>query len=278
LDPFSLILIAIVFFSYFTDVAFVAAAEQSWATIIIISIMIIISVVLRFTQEYKSQVTADNLRDLIPTTTAIQRGGNEATEIVMSKVVPGDIIHLAAGDLIPADMRIIESTDLFISQSSLTGESEPIEKFSTISKSDRNKNLSDLDNIALMGTIVVSGSAKGVVLQTGNNTYFGSIAESLTEDIVETSFEEGVKSVSILLIRFMLVMVPIVFLVNGITKGDWLDALLFSISIAVGLTPEMLPTLVSTNLAKGANSLSKQEIIIKRLNSIQNFGAMDILC
>src|SRR5699024_2517592 len=163
LDPFSLILIAIVFLSYFTDVAFVAAAEQSWATIIIISIMIIISVVLRFTQEYKSQVTADNLRDLIPTTTAIQRGGNEATEIVMSKVVPGDIIHLAAGDLIPADMRIIESTDLFISQSSLTGESEPIEKFSTISKSDRNKNLSDLDNIALMGTIVVSGSAKGVV-------------------------------------------------------------------------------------------------------------------
>lgn len=278
IDPFALILIAIVFFSYFTDVAFVAAAERSWATIIIISIMIVISVILRFTQEYQSQVTADNLKDLIPTTTAIQRGGNEANEIVMSKVVPGDIIHLAAGDLIPADMRIIESTDLFISQSSLTGESEPIEKFSTVAESNRKKNVSDLDNIALMGTIVVSGAAKGIVLQTGNNTYFGSIAESLSEDVGETSFEEGVKSVSVLLIRFMLIMVPIVFLVNGITKGDWLDALLFSISIAVGLTPEMLPTLVSTNLAKGANSLSKQKIIIKRLNSIQNFGAMDILC
>ena len=147
-----------------------------------------------------------------------------------------------------------------------------------IKNQELNQNVSDLDNIALKGTIVVSGSAKGIVIQTGNNTYFGSIAKSIAKDVGETSFEEGVKSVSFLLIRFMMVMVPIVFVINGITKKDWISALLFSISIAVGLTPEMLPTLVSTNLAKGAISLSKKKIIVKRLSSIQNLGAMDILC
>lgn len=278
MDPFILILLVIVFLSYFTDIAFATSEDKSYITIIIISIMILISVILRFSQEYKSQITADNLKDLIPTTTSIERKGSPPSEIPMSNVVPGDIIHLAAGDLVPADMRIIECVDLFISQSSLTGESEPVEKYSIIKNSDSNDNVSDLDNIALMGTIVVSGSAKGLVLETGNNTYFGSIAESIAKDVGETSFEEGVKSVSVLLIRFMLIMVPIVFLINGLTKKDWLGALLFAISIAVGLTPEMLPTLVSTNLAKGAISLSKKQIIIKRLSSIQNFGAMDILC
>lgn len=277
-DPFILILGIIVLVSYFTDIAFAAPGEKSWITMIIITIMILISVVLKFTQEYKSQITADNLKDLVPTTTAIKRKGKKAEEIVMPKVVPGDIIHLAAGDLIPADLRIITCKDLFISQSSLTGESEPVEKFKTIKEVNVKKNISDLDNIGLMGTIVVSGTAVGVTLQTGNQTYYGTIAESLTKDVGETSFEEGVKSVSFLLIRFMLVMVPIVFLVNGITKGDWVSAFLFAISIAVGLTPEMLPTLVSTNLAKGAISLSKRKIIVKRLSSIQNFGAMDILC
>ncbi len=277
-DPFILILLFIVVISYFTDVAFVDTGEKSYITMLIISILILISVVLRFTQEFKSQITADNLKDLVPTTTAIQRDGLAPEEIIMSNVVPGDIIHLAAGDLIPADMRIISCRDLFISQSSLTGESEPVEKFATIKGSNYNKNPSDLANIALMGTIVVSGSAKGVVVETGNQTYFGSIAKSIAKDVGETSFEEGVRSVSVLLVRFMFVMVPIVFLINGITKQDWLSALLFAISIAVGLTPEMLPTLVSTNLAKGAVSLSKKKIIIKRLNSIQNFGAMDILC
>ena len=157
LDPFILILLAIVFLSFFTDVAFATSGDQSWVTIIIISIMILISVILRFTQEYKSQITADNLKDLIPTTTAIKRKGSEASEIVMTNVVAGDIIHLAAGDLIPADMRLIETTDLFISQSSLTGESEPVEKFANPpdkSEDIDNINVSDLDNIALMGTIV----------------------------------------------------------------------------------------------------------------------------
>lgn len=277
-DPFILILAVIVFVSYFTDVAFAPPGEKSWMTVVIITIMILISAILKFTQEYKSQITADNLKDLVPTTTAIKRKDHSAKEIVMPEVVPGDIIHLAAGDLIPADLRIISCKDLFISQSSLTGESEPVEKFQTIKDVNVKKNISDIDNIGLMGTIVVSGSAQGVVLQTGNQTYFGTIAESLTKDVGESSFEEGVKSVSFLLIRFMLVMVPIVFLVNGITKKDWIAAFLFSISIAVGLTPEMLPTLVSTNLAKGAISLSKRKIVVKRLSSIQNFGAMGILC
>lgn len=278
LDPFILILLFIVFVSYFTDIAFVPVEEKSYITILIISTLIAISVILRFTQKYKSQITADNLKEMVHNTTAIKRKGKDPEEINMIKVVPGDIIRLAAGDLIPADMRIIECTDLFISQSSLTGESEPVEKFQDNRDSDENENVADIDNIALMGTIVVSGAAMGVVVRTGNNSYFGSIAKSIAKDVGETSFEEGVRSVSVLLIRFMFVMVPIVFLINGITKGDWLSALLFSISIAVGLTPEMLPTLVSTNLAKGAVSLSEKKIIIKRLNSIQNFGAMDILC
>lgn len=278
LDPFILILLFIVFVSYFTDIAFAPVEEKSYMTIIIISILITISVVLRFTQEYKSQVTADKLKDLIPTTTLIKRSNSDPKEINMNEVVPGDIIYLAAGDLIPADMKVISATDLFVSQSSLTGESEPVEKFATNKNDDKDQNASDLENILLMGTIVVSGSAKAVVIQTGNHTYFGSIAESIAKDVGETSFEEGVRSVSMLLIRFMFVMVPIVFLINGLTKKNWLEALLFSISIAVGLTPEMLPTLVSTNLAKGAVSLSKKKTIVKRLNSIQNFGAMDILC
>lgn len=278
LDPFILILIAIVFVSYFTDIVFVSADQRSWLTIIIISVMIITSVILRFSQEYKSQITADNLKDLVPTTTAIVRNHRSPQEIVISDVVVGDIIVLAAGDLIPADMRILQCKDLFISQSSLTGEAQPVEKFGQTEKNISDLNAADLPNILLMGTIVVSGSATAIVVATGNDTYFGMIAESISKEVGDTSFEEGVKSVSMLLIRFMLVMVPIVFLINGITKKDWLEALLFSISIAVGLTPEMLPTLVSTNLAKGAISLSKKKIIVKRLSSIQNFGAMDILC
>ena len=278
LDPFILILLFIIFITYFTDIAFAHPADKSYTTIVIISVLIAISVLLRFTQEYKSQITADNLKELVPTTTAIKRKGKKPEEINMKYVVPGDVIYLAAGDLIPADMRIITATDLFISQSSLTGESEPVEKFTYDKNSGSNENVADLDNIALMGTIVVSGSARGVVLRTGNNSYFGSIAKSISKDVGETSFEEGVKSVSVLLMKFMFVMVPIVFLINGLTKGDWLSALIFAISIAVGLTPEMLPTIVSTNLAKGANSLSKKKIVVKRLNSIQNFGAMDILC
>lgn len=278
LDPFVLILAVIVFVSYFTDILFAAPGEESWMTILIILTMIVISVVLKFLQEYKSRIEADKLKDLVPTTATVLRKDTGREEVIMSNIVPGDMVYLAAGDLIPADLRIISCKDLFISQSSLTGESEPVEKLPENRGDIHEKGVSDLDNILLMGTIVVSGSATAIALKTGNETYFGTIAESISEDRGETSFEKGVKSVSYLLIRFMLIMVPIVFLINGISKGDWLEAFLFAISIAVGLTPEMLPTIVSTNLAKGAISLSKRKTVVKRLSSIQNFGAMDVLC
>lgn len=278
LDPFVLILVVIVFVSYFTDILFAPPGEESFMTILIILTMIAISVVLKFFQEYKSQIEADKLKDLVPTTATVIRRDSGKKDIIMSDVVPGDIIHLAAGDLIPADLRIMSCKDLFVSQSALTGESEPMEKFPHIKGELYDKNISDLDNICLMGTIVVSGSATAIALKTGNETYFGTIAKSISQDRGDTNFEKGVKSVSYLLIRFMLIMVPIVFFINGITKGDWLEAFLFAISIAVGLTPEMLPTIVSTNLAKGAISLSKRKTVVKRLSSIQNFGAMDVLC
>ncbi len=277
-DPFVLILLAIVLISYFTDIYFLPKEDQSWMTVTIISIMIIIAVSIQFYQEYSSKMTTDKLQELVKTTTAVKRKDQPIRELDMEDIVPGDIIKLAAGDLIPADLRILQCQDLFINQSALTGESETVEKKSQALEDSQSKNVTDLENICLMGTIVVSGSALGLVVETGGRTYFGSIAHSLTEDRGESSFEKGVKSVSRLLIRFMFIMVPIVFLINAITKKNWLEAFLFSISIAVGMTPEMLPTIVSTNLAKGANTLAHKGIIVKRLNSIQNFGAMNILC
>ena len=276
-DPFILVLAIIAFVSFITDVLFAKPGQKNWITLFIILTMIIISATLRFIQEYKSAIESDKLKQAVNTTTAIVRKDKGKRETYITEVVPGDIIHLAAGDMVPADMRIISCKDLFISQSALTGESEPVEKYVSPIK-NINKGIADLDNICLMGTNVISGTAVAVVLSTGNDTYFGSMSKSLVGQRGKTSFERGVNSVSLLLIKFMLIMVPIVFLINGITKGDWLQAFLFSVSIAVGLTPEMLPTIVTTNLSKGAISLSKHKIIVKRLNSIQNFGAMDVLC
>ena len=213
---------------------------------------------------------------MITTTCTVTRREQEKIEIPMDDLVVGDIVHLAAGDMIPADVRILEAKDLFISQSSLTGESEPIEK--TPSRSVQKESITDYTNIAFMGSNVISGSAAAVVVSTGDATLFGSMASAIAGEAVETSFTKGVNAVSWVLIRFMLVMVPLVFFINGITKGDWLNAFLFGISIAVGLTPEMLPMIVTTCLAKGAVSMSKKQTIVKNLNSIQNFGAMDILC
>jgi len=191
-------------------------------------------------------------------------------------LVVGDIVHLSAGDMIPADVRILDARDLFISQASLTGESEPVEKTPKVCA--QKESITDYSNIAFMGSNVISGSAAAVVVCTGDRTLFGSMASAIAGEAVETSFTKGVNAVSWVLIRFMLVMVPLVFFINGITKGDWLDAFLFGISIAVGLTPEMLPMIVTTCLAKGAVSMSKKQTIVKNLNSIQNFGAIDILC
>ena len=245
-------------------------------TVVIILTMVIISGTLRFVQESRSGNAAEKLLAMITTTCTVTRREQEKIEIPMDDLVVGDIVHLAAGDMIPADVRILEAKDLFISQSSLTGESEPIEK--TPSRSVQKESIIDYTNIAFMGSNVISGSAAAVVVSTGDATLFGSMASAIAGEAVETSFTKGVNAVSWVLIRFMLVMVPLVFFINRITKGDWLNAFLFGISIAVGLTPEMLPMIVTTCLAKGAVSMSKKQTIVKNLNSIQNFGAMDILC
>ena len=206
----------------------------------------------------------------------VTRREQEKVEIPMDDLVVGDIVHLSAGDMIPADVRILEAKDLFVSQASLTGESEPIEKTPLVSAP--RDSVTDYTDIAFMGSNVISGSATAVAVCVGDQTLFGSMASAVAGEAVETSFTKGVNAVSWVLIRFMMVMVPLVFFINGLTKGDWLEAFLFGISIAVGLTPEMLPMIVTTCLAKGAVSMSKKQTIVKNLNSIQNFGAIDILC
>lgn len=279
LNPFTIILIALAIVSYITDVTLAAPGEKDYMTVAIIVIMVLISGILELVQETRSENAASKLSEMVQNTTLIKRQGVDAEEIPMEEVVVGDVNYISAGDMIPADMRIIEAKDLFISQASLTGESEAVEKFAHKTEEiEEGETLTEINNLVFMGSTVVSGSARGVVVATGNDTIFGSISESITEEPTKTTFEEGVDSVSWLLIRFMLIMVPIVFVVNGLTKGDWLHALLFSISIAVGLTPEMLPMIVTTTLAKGAVSMSKEKTIVKNLNSIQNLGSMDILC
>lgn len=245
-------------------------------TVVIILTMVFLSGTLRFVQESRSGNAAEKLLAMITTTCTVTRKGQEMAEIPLDEVVVGDIVHLSAGDMLPADVRILDAKDLFVSQASLTGESEPIEKIPMVNET--RDAITDYTNIAFMGSNVLSGSASAVVVTVGDHTLFGSMASGVAHEAVETSFSKGVNAVSWVLIRFMLVMVPLVFVANGITKGDWLSAFLFGISIAVGLTPEMLPMIVTTCLAKGAVSMSKKQTIVKNLNSIQNFGAIDILC
>ena len=283
INPFTAILFCLAVVSTMTDMVFpyfalLGSAPEDFdpLTVVIILTMVIISGTLRFVQESRSGNAAEKLLAMITTTCTVTRREQEKIEIPMDDLVVGDIVHLAAGDMIPADVRILEAKDLFISQSGLTGESEPVEK--TPSRSVQKESITDYTNIAFMGSNVISGSAAAVVVSTGDATLFGSMASAIAGEAVETSFTKGVNAVSWVLIRFMLVMVPLVFFINGITKGDWLNAFLFGISIAVGLTPEMLPMIVTTCLVKGAVSMSKKQTIVKNLNSIQNFGAMDILC
>ncbi len=280
-NPFIGILIFIALLSFTVNVLLAAPADRDWKVIIVVTVMVLISGLLRFFQEYRSNQEAGKLKKMVKTTATVIRSEKGKYELDFIELVPGDIIHLSAGDMVPADVRIISSKDLFVSQSALTGESEPAEKYGTSSFLGVEKdkiNVLELDNICFMGTNVVSGSALASVISTGNKTYFGSIAKSLAGKRPITSFEKGVNSVSWLLIRFMLVMAPIVFIINGVTKNDWIEALLFAVSVAVGLTPEMLPMIVTTNLAKGAVAMAKRKTVVKRLDSIQNFGAMDILC
>lgn len=283
INPFTAILFCLAVVSTLTDMVFPYLAlfgsssdDFDCLTVVIILTMVIISGTLRFVQESRSGNAAEKLMAMITTTCTVTRKGQEKIEIPIDELVVGDIVHLSAGDMIPADMRILEAKDLFISQSGLTGESEPVEKISQTNLPQ--ENIIDYTNIVFMGSNVVSGSAAAVVVCVGDYTLFGSMAAAVAGEGVETSFSKGVNAVSWVLIRFMLIMVPLVFFINGITKGNWIEAFLFGISIAVGLTPEMLPMIVTTCLAKGAVSMSKKQTIVKNLNSIQNFGAIDILC
>lgn len=278
LNPFIAVLIILAVISFVMDVMLAKPGEADYKTVVVVGVMVLLSSLLRFWQEFTSNHAADQLKSMVKTTATVIRQETGKKEVSITELVPGDIIFLSAGDMIPADCRVIQSKDLFVSQSMLTGESLPVEKkeFNVI---DAEKKLPlELENICFMGTNVVSGTATAIVVTTGNLTYFGSIGKAITGKRAETSFDKGISKVSWLLIRFMLVMVPLVFLINGITKGDWLEALLFSISVAVGLTPEMLPMIVTANLAKGAVNMSKRKVIVKRLNAIQNIGAMDVLC
>jgi len=289
-NPFNLLLSVLAVMSYFTD---------DMIGSIVISAMVCLSTLLRFVQEARSNKAADKLREMVSNTaTVIRRDPSEnaaedalkyfgvlihekkakPVELPIKLLVPGDLIQLSAGDMIPADVRVLSSKDLFISQAAMTGESLPVEKF-TDNRHASSNNPIEYDNIGFMGTNVVSGTARAVVVTTGNRTYFGVLAARVTAtDRAPTAFQAGVNKVSWLMMRFMMVMTPIVLLINGLTKGDWLEAFLFAISIAIGLTPEMLPMIVTTTLAKGAVFLSRKKVIVKRLDAIQNFGAMDVLC
>jgi len=293
-NPFNLLLTVLAAISYWT--------EDVRATIVIGS-MVMLSTLIRFVQETRSNKAADRLKEMVSTTSTVLRrdpaeiAAEEARryfqavlrpkpprrmEIALKRLVPGDVVMLSAGDMIPADVRLLSAKDLFVGQSAMTGESLPVEKFAEHRGAPTN-NPMELDNIAFMGTNVVSGSALGIVVTTANQTYFGALAQKVTAAAPTTNaFQAGVNKVSWLLIRFMIVMTPLVLVINGFTKGNtllaWKDAFLFALSIAVGLTPEMLPMIVTSTLAKGAVYLSRKKVIVKRLDAIQNFGAMDVLC
>ena len=241
-----------------------------------VTLMAVISVFLSFIQEYRAGKEAEKLKELVHTKAGVYRNG-KLKETDIKKLVPGDIVELSAGDMVPADLRLIAAKDLFVNQAALTGESFPAEK-TAIPLKIRTTSLTDQTNVAFMGSSVVSGSCLGVVIRTGIYTQFGEISERLTSTIVETSFDKGIKNFTWLMIRFMLILVVVVFAINAALKGNLIEALLFSLAVAVGLTPEMLPMLVTTNLSKGAIAMAKKKVIVKHLNAIQNFGAMDILC
>jgi Mg2+-importing ATPase len=273
--------------------------EDIKAAVIILS-MVVFSVVLRFSQEFRSGKAAEKLREMVHTTATVSRKDPRKDispslaqdlgltlnldvpaqqDIPIKFLVPGDVIFLAAGDMIPADVRLIVAKDLFVSQGTLTGESLPVEKQSTLPVDQLQiQNPLELANLCFLGTNVISGTGTAVVIETGNNTYLGSLAKTLVNHKTQTSFDKGVNEVSFLLLRFMLVMAPVVFLINGFIKGNWTEAFFFALSVAVGLTPEMLPMIVTANLARGAIAMSNKKVIVKNIDAIQSFGAMDILC
>jgi magnesium-translocating P-type ATPase len=243
---------------------------------VVIFVMVVLGVVLRFVQEMRADNAAEQLRAMVSSTASVVRDGEEK-EIPLKLLVPGDVIRLGAGDMVPADVRVISAKDLFLNQAALTGEALPVEKDANVAPPSVQNPL-DFCNTCFLGSNVESGSATAVVVCTGANTYFGSLAASITSERELTSFDKGINKFTWLMIRFIAVMVPAVFLINGLSKHDWLEAFLFAMAVAVGLTPEMLPMIVTVNLSKGALAMSRKKVIVKRLNAIQNFGAMDVLC
>lgn len=280
LTPFTLILLALAAISLYTNVYLAAPGEADPSTAIIIGVMVLISGGISFWQDTRGAAAADALKGLVSITCRCVREDTGAAEIPLADVVPGDLIELAAGDIIPADLRIVSAKNLFLTQAALTGESDPVEKTPAAIEDPVGRALliDDCENFAFAGTTVQSGSGTGVVVTTGARTYLGGIASALDVRPTSTSFDAGVASVSRVLVGFMLVMCPIVFVLCGLTKGDWLDALLFSISVAVGITPQMLPVIVTTCLARGAEAMRAKDVVVKEISSIQNLGAMDVLC
>ena len=283
-DPFTYILVFIAAVSVLTDWIFATGADRDLSTPLIIGTMVLVSGVLRFIQDEKSTVAAEALAEMVESTAEVERDGDGGNETPIDEIVVGDVVHLSSGDVVPADLRIFSARDLFVSQASLTGESEPVEKRASLAADASTTAaasaaaLTDLASLAFMGSTVISGNARGIVVATGARTMFGEATGTLVGRKRETSFDAGIKSTSHLLMRLMLAMLPGVFVVSGATKGDWVSALLFSLSVAVGLTPEMLPMLVTTCLGKGAVDLSHRHVIVKRLDAIQDLGAVDVLC
>ena len=273
-SPFNSILMGIILVLLYTDVYL--STEPSWANIIVIAVLIITSTLLEFFEEFRSNKAAEKLKELVATTVNVLRDG-EDKEIPIKDVTVGDIVSLSAGSMIPADLRIIEAKDLYVGQSSLTGESDAVRKEPYSKINEKIENISDIDTICFMGTNVISGSAKGVAIKTGDDTYFGKIANTLITGKPKTAFQRGIESVSKMLIKFMLIMIPIVFIFN-VTKHDVLTAFTFAVAIAIGITPLLLPVILSSSLSKGAIKMAKKKTIVKKLDAIQSFGAMNILC
>ncbi|HSV13216.1 MAG TPA: magnesium-translocating P-type ATPase, partial [Tepidisphaeraceae bacterium] len=268
-NPLNALLLSLAAVSYYLG-------EQRASAMIVT--MVLLSVGLGFVQEHRSNKTADALRRMVRTTATVRRGGAAGhLEVPMEEVVPGDIVLLSAGDMVPADLRLVSAKDLFVNQSSLTGEAMPVEKFAHAVE-DAADSAFDLQNMCFAGTSVLSGIGCGVVALTGQHTTFGHVAGMLAARRAPTSFDKGIARFTWMMIGLIAVMVPLVFIINGLTKGDWFEALLFAVAVAVGLTPEMLPMIVTVNLAKGAIEMARRRVIVKRLDSIQNFGAMDVLC
>jgi Mg2+-importing ATPase len=272
INPLNLLLLTLATASYFLG-------DQRAA--IVIAVMVVLSISLGFLQEHRSNKAADALRRMVLITATVRRNAGGAAqdhvEVPIEQLVPGDIVLLSAGDMIPADIRLISAKDLFINQSTLTGEAMPLEKVAAAHAGAADTPF-DLHNICFMGSAVLSGIGCGVVVLTGPRTAFGRVASAIAEQRVLTSFDKGITRFTWLMLAFILVMAPLVFVINGLTKGNWLEALLFALAVAVGLTPEMLPMIVTVNLAKGAMAMSRKKVIVKRLNAIQNFGAMNVLC